>query len=215
MPATYDELMGIWSDKLLPRMVDRSLSIEPINRERRRICAQLRGRVLELGFGSGLNIEAYPKDVITVTAIEPSDTAWNLSTQRRRSTTVEVQRGGLDGQNIAEPDTSFDSAVTTFTLCTIPDVHQALTEVRRVLRPGAVLAFLEHGVSPSKRIARWQRRLDPVQKKVAGGCHLSRDIPAILTDAGFQIISLDERYLPGPGFSKPWQYGYSGIAVRR
>lgn len=206
--------MGWWQDRVLPRMVDNSLSIEPIMAERRRVCAALHGRVVELGFGSGLNIAALPSAVTSLTAIEPSSGAWELSEPRRSASGLDVIRGSLDGQDIAEPDASFDSALTTFTLCTIPNAQQALAEVRRVLRPGGTLAFLEHGLAPSRRVARWQRRLEPVQRRVAGGCHLSRDIPALISEAGFTVTSLDQRYLPGPVISRPWIYGYNGSATR-
>lgn len=209
----YTGAMGWWQDRVLPRMVDNSLSIEPIMAERRRACAALHGRVVELGFGSGLNIAALPSAVTSLTAIEPSSGAWDLSEPRRTASALDIIRGGLDGQDIAEPDASFDSALTTFTLCTIPDAQQALAEVRRVLRPGGTLAFLEHGLAPSRRVARWQRRLEPIQRRVAGGCHLSRDIPALISEAGFTVTSLDQRYLPGSVISRPWIYGYNGSAT--
>src|SRR5699024_10741082 len=122
----YTGAMGWWQDRVLPRMVDNSLSIEPIMAERRRACAALHGRVVELGFGSGLNIAALPSAVTSLTAIEPSPGAWELSEPRRSASGLDIIRGSLDGQDIAEPDASFDSALTTFTLCTIPNAQQAL-----------------------------------------------------------------------------------------
>lgn len=206
--------MSFWEDRILPRIVDRSLSIEPIMAERQNVCKGLHGQVLELGFGTGLNIEAYPADVTSVTAIEPVDRAWEISHERRMSAAIPINRGSLDGQHIDEDEAGFDAALTTFTLCTIPDAHQALNEVHRVLRPGGVLAFLEHGLAPSNRVARWQRRLDPIQRRIAGGCHLSRNIPAIVAESGFDITTLEQRFLPGSLVSRPWIYGYAGTAVR-
>lgn len=189
-------------------MADRALRRPEIAELRRRACAPLRGRVLEIGFGGGLNLRWYPAAVESVAAVEPSDVGWGLSEARRARTDVPVERRGLDGQRLDEPDAAYDAALLTFTLCTIPDPALALQEVRRVLRPDGVLCLLEHGLSPDPRVARWQRRLDPVQRRTAGGCHLSRDVAALVDDAGFETIHLEASYLEGPALSRPWTYGY-------
>lgn len=124
-------------------------------------------------------------------------------------------RSGLDGQVLLEQDDSCDSALTTFTLCTIPDVERALAEVRRVLRPGGALHFLEHGSAPDDGVRRWQRRLDPLQQALFGGCHLTRDVPALLEHAGFEVVEVQQSYLPGPRVSHPWTFGSVGRAVVR
>ena len=180
---------------------------------RRDVCAGLRGRVLEIGFGSGLNVGLYPAAVTRVDAVEPSDLAWELSTARRAQSAVPVERVGLDGQRLAAADGTYDAVLSTFTLCTIPDVDAALAEVRRVLRPGGTLHVLEHGLAPDPRVARWQRRLNPLQGLVAGGCHLSRDVTALITAAGLRIERLDQAYLPGPAVSRPWVFGTLATAV--
>ena len=200
--------MGAWTDHVVPRLNDASLKSHELGELRREACAPLTGRVIELGFGSGLNVRWYPPGVTSVSAVEPSDLGWRLSARRRGRTTVPVERRGLDGQRLDEPDASYDSALSTFTLCTVADPARALAELRRVLRPGGVLCVLEHGLSPADRVARWQRRQDPVQRRVAGGCHLSRDIPALVTDAGFEITMLRAEPLPGPAVSRPWTHGF-------
>ncbi|MDQ6526858.1 class I SAM-dependent methyltransferase [Nocardioides sp. LHD-245] len=205
--------MRFWDDRVVPVMVDKMLSTGPVHKERRAVCAGLSGRVLEVGFGSGLNITHYPAGVGEVAAVEPSDRGWEMSRGRRDSAPIPVARIGLDGQDIAADDHAFDHALITFSLCTIPDPARALREVRRLVRPGGTLAFLEHGLSPDARIARWQRRLDPIEKRVAGGCHLTRDVPSLLGDAGLDIATLETKYLPGPAVMRPWGYLYRGTAT--
>ncbi|MET1038239.1 MAG: class I SAM-dependent methyltransferase [Aeromicrobium sp.] len=205
--------MAWWSDHVVPRVVDRALSTDDVMQERAAACVGLSGRVLEIGFGSGRNIGLYPAAVESVSAVEPSDTAWRMSADRRASSTVPIVRSGLDGQALDEPDATYDSVLSTFTLCTIPDVESALSEARRVLRPGGALVFLEHGLAPDPRVATWQRRLDPLQGAVVAGCHLTRDMAALVTGAGFRMDTLDRHYLPGPAFAHPWTYAYSGTAL--
>jgi len=173
---------------------------------RREVCEGLAGRVLEIGFGSGLNIAAYPAAVTAVDAVEPSDLAWEMSADRRARSGVPVERVGLDGERLDAADASYDAALSTFTLCTIPDVASALAEVRRVLRPGGVLHVLEHGLAPEPKVAAWQRRLNGLQGRIGGGCHLNRDAPALMVDAGLTVERLDQAYLPGPSLGKPWTF---------
>jgi hypothetical protein len=150
--------------------------------------------------------------VSSVTAIEPSDVGWEISARRRARTSLPIQRAGLDGQRLDLPDDSHDSALVTFSLCTIPDPLLALREARRVVRDGGRLHALEHGLAPEESVRRWQRRLEPVQRAVAGGCHLTRDIPALVTAAGWRVEERDQAYLPGPGVARPWTYGYRLVA---
>jgi SAM-dependent methyltransferase len=195
-------------------MADRSLSSRPIMALRRDACGGLSGRVLEIGFGSGLNVSAYPAQVASVDAVEPSDLGWALSAERRSRSPVPVERVGLDGQRLEAEDATYDAALSTFTLCTIPDVETALGEVRRVLRPGGTLHLLEHGLAPDPRVAAWQRRLNGLQGRVAAGCHLTRDLPRLVERAGFTIERLDQDYLPGPGVGRPWTFVSVATAVR-
>jgi ubiquinone/menaquinone biosynthesis C-methylase UbiE len=205
--------MGWWTERVVPRLADRSLSSAPVMELRQEVCRGLSGRVLEVGFGSGLNIEAYPSAVASVDAVEPSDLGWELSAERRAAARVPVERVGLDGERLEADDASYDAVLSTFTLCTIPDVGAALSEVRRVLRPGGTVHVLEHGLAPDPGVARWQRRLDPLQGRVAGGCRLSRDIPALIAAAGLRLERVEQAYLPGPALARPWAFGTLAIAV--
>jgi ubiquinone/menaquinone biosynthesis C-methylase UbiE len=179
--------------------------------QRQRVCAGLRGQVVEVGFGSGLNVPFYPDAVSGVVAIEPADAAWKLAAKRRASSQVRVERAGLDGQSLPLGDDSCDSALTTWTLCTIPDVETALLELRRVLKPGGTLHFVEHGLAPDEPVRRWQHRVEPIQKRVFGGCHLTRRPVDLLTGAGFAISELDVYYEKGA----PKVVGANSLGVAR
>ena len=188
--------MGLWNDRVLPRVVDRSLSAPEVAPLRAAVCGGLRGRVLEIGFGSGLNVPHYPPAVQRVDAVEPSDVGWRLAGPRLTASPVPVQRGGLDGQALPFADDSFDAALSTFSLCTIPDAGAALREVHRVLRPGGALHFLEHGRAPDPGVRRWQDRLVGLNSLVQGGCRMNRPIDELLTAAGFTLERLERGYVP-------------------
>ena len=189
--------MGLYGDNVLPRIIDVACGLKTVHPLRQRVCDRLEGSVVEIGFGSGLNTPFYPAAVTRVAAVEPADLAWKLAGKRLEATSVPVERAGLDGQALPFPDDSFDCALSTWTMCTIPDIGAALAELRRVLRPGGRLSFVEHGLAPDEKVRRWQHRLEPVQKRVFGGCHLTRPIVELLTAAGFTITDVDVFYEDG------------------
>jgi SAM-dependent methyltransferase len=203
--------MGLYGEHVLPRVVDVLCGMKHSEPLRRRVCAGLEGRVVELGFGSGHNAPFYPEAVERVAAIEPADLGWKLAEKRLRATRVPVERAGLDGQSLPFDDDSVDTALSTWTLCTIPDVAAALSEVRRVLKPGGTLHFVEHGLAPDERVRVWQHRLEPLQKRLFGGCHLTRPIVDLLTAAGFTITELDVFYEDG----SPKVVGADSLGVAR
>lgn len=189
--------MGVYAEQVVPRIVNVVCDTKEPRRLRARLCEELAGEVVEIGFGSGLNVPHYPPAVTRVDAVEPSDVGWRLAGRRLAAATVPVERSGLDGQALPFPDDKFDAAVSTWTLCTIPDVAAALREVRRVLKPGGTFHFLEHGLAPDPSVQRWQRRLDPLQQRLFGGCHLTRPIAELVTGAGFTTTELDVFYEEG------------------
>lgn len=202
--------MRLWTDRILPRLIDRELRTPEVSVRRAVVCAGLHGTVLEIGFGTGLNLRQLPPAVEEVLAVEPSDTAWQLAQPRIDAWGKPVVRTGLDGSRLEQPDGSVDAVLSTYTLCTIPDLAAALGEVRRVLRPGGRLHFLEHGLAPDPDVSRWQHRLDWLQGKVVGGCHLNRPIDTLITGAGLELVSLDNGYGEGP---RPASYLYWGTAT--
>ena len=200
--------MGIYGERVLPRIINFAGGMKAIEPIRRRVCEGLAGDVVEIGFGSGLNIPFYPAAVTRVDAVEPADLAWKLADKRVTATSIPVQRSGLDGQSLPFADDSYDAALSTLTLCTIPDVAAALGELRRVLKPGGTLHFVEHGLAPDEGVRRWQHRVEPIQKRLLGGCHLTRPIVDLLETAGFTITEVDVFYeKSAPKFEAAYSLG--------
>jgi SAM-dependent methyltransferase len=202
--------MAFYTERVLPHLVHWTLRSGPLRRLRQECVQGLSGTVLEVGFGSGLNLPWYPREVTKLWFIEPSAEARRMADKTIAAAPFPVEPLGETAEDIPLPDGAVDAAVSTWTLCTIPDVARALGEIRRVLRPGGQLRFVEHGLSPDTRVARWQKRLTPVQKKIAGGCHLNRPIDRLLEEAGFRLERIDRFYVRGP---KIGTYLYAGVAL--
>ncbi|OEO24988.1 phospholipid methyltransferase [Pseudomonas sp. J237] len=202
--------MKLYDRYILPHLIDFACGMGEVMKMRSLIVPQAHGRVLEIGIGSGLNLSFYnPETVTAVVGVDPSADMQKLAKERAAKLTIPVEMIALELGQIKAPDASFDSIVCTFTLCTIPDSVAALKEMRRVLKPGGRLLFCEHGLAPEPEVVRWQNRLTPIWKPLAGGCHLNRDIPQLIADGGFTIGQIDMRYLQGP---KAMTYVYSGWA---
>lgn len=183
--------MGFYQDRVLPHFINVVMNNKQTREIRARVCADLSGDIVEIGFGTGHNLPFMPPAVTRVRAVEPSELSVRLANDRIRSARATVEVVGLDGQRIPLDDASADALLCTWSLCTIPDPIAAVREMRRVLRPGAQLHFVEHGLSDEPKVARWQHRFNGVQRKVAGGCNLNRDIAGILRAGGMNITRLD------------------------
>lgn len=202
-----------WEDRILPRVIEVTCSDRATGKWRHEALAPVAGEVLEVGFGSGTNLLHYTPAVTSVLAVEPSDLAWRRSEKARSGSSVRVERIGLDGAAIGVPDASVDAVVSTFTMCTIPDLTSALAEFQRVLRPGGAVHFVEHSLSPHRGVAARQNAYQPRWGRIAGGCHLNRDIPVLVAAAGLSITELDAFYMPGPAVAKPFGWLTVGRAV--
>jgi ubiquinone/menaquinone biosynthesis C-methylase UbiE len=191
--------------------MDRVLRTPEVNARRAKVCHGLYGRVLEIGFGTGLNLRHYPTEVTEILVVEPSESAMRLAQPRLASVSPIVKHVGSDGAQLDVPDASVDCVLSTYTMCTIPDVDSALLEIHRVLKPGGALHFLEHGRAPTESVRRWQRRLHPLHSRIAGGCQLDRPIDDLIGNAGLIIGRLETGYGDGP---RPFSYLYLGRALR-
>ena len=204
--------MGFYSDRVLPLITEVALSGKAFERVRARVTSGLEGDVVEVGFGTGRNVPHYPEAIDRVRAVEPAQGGRRYSSKRIAASSVPVEFVGLSGESLPMDDATVDHVLTTWTLCTIPDVDQALAEMKRVLRPGGSLHFVEHGRSPEPKVAKWQDRLTPLQKVVFGGCHLNRQIDALVAGSGLELTRLDNFSMRGPKVSG---YMFEGVATKR
>lgn len=190
--------MSFYDDRVLPHLINLACGSKPARKQREKVVPLATGDVLEIGFGSGLNLPWYdPGKVRRIWALEPAPGMRKLAQKNIEVSGLEVELIDLPGEEIPLDPDSVDSVVITYTLCTIPDVHAALAGVRRVLRPGGRLFYCEHGKAPDAGVHAWQNRLNPAWRRFAGGCNMNRDIPALLNDAGFEIEEDNRMYVPG------------------
>ncbi len=201
--------MNLYEKWILPRLVDVAMRNKEATRYRSQIVPQARGTVLEIGVGSGLNLPFYGAGVEHLYGLDPSEELLTMARKKARGITLPIEFLAHTGEEIPLDDASVDTVVTTWTLCTIPDPLQALREMRRVLKPGGVMLFAEHGLAPETQVQGWQQRLNPLWRRIAGGCNLNRKIDQLIQTAGFQIASLDTEYAKGP---RPMSYIYAGRA---
>ena len=187
--------MSLYHHCIFPYLLDFAMSSKVLREPRRRTLSAARGRILEIGFGTGMNLKYYPPAVRRIEAIDPDVDLDRFSAPRIASANIEVDFHHLDAEHLPFDAASFDTVVCTLTLCSIPDVEHALREVRRVLKPGGEFLFLEHGLSPDPAVARWQHRLNPLQRRIAGGCNLNRPTSRLVAAAGLALGPLSHYYL--------------------
>lgn len=203
--------MSFYENRILPHIIDKVCSLGQVMKQRSLVVPQARGVVLEVGMGSGINLEFYDADKVSlVYGLEPSEGMRQKARPNLARSPVKVEWLDLPGEKIPLDDNSVDTVVLTFTLCTIPDWHAALDQMARVLRPGGELLFLEHGASPDEGVHKWQDRITPGWKKIAGGCHLNRNIAELIRQCGFVVDELENLYMPGA--PKVAGYIYKGRA---
>lgn len=191
--------MGFYEKHVVPRMLDSGFmcGAKSISSQRKKVVPMAEGRVLEIGIGTGLNLEHYdPSRVERVIGLDPSEESWKIAGARAKGLGFNVEFIGLPGEEIPLEANSVDTVLVTYSLCTIPDTRTALEGMRRVLRPGGSLIFLEHGFAPDPDVQKWQDRIDPMWKRMVGGCHINRKIPRLLEEGGFKVNNLETMYLP-------------------
>jgi SAM-dependent methyltransferase len=204
--------LGFYDKHVLPRFINCACGTKPITKQREKVVPRCSGTVLEIGIGTGLNLRHYDATRIErVIGLDPSEESWLIAKKNNPNLAFPVEFMGLSGEQIPLEDDSVDTVLVTYSLCTIPDPVTALQGMRRVLRSGGKLLFTEHGAAPDPGVRKWQDRINPLWKKIAGGCHINRDIPALLAAGGFSVQELDTMYLPGA--PRIASYNYWGSAV--
>lgn len=203
--------MWLYDRYVLPHLVQFACGLRPARLQRLKVVPRASGRVLEIGFGSGLNLPFYRRErVEKIWALEPADEMWALAGETLATSSIAVERIAASAEEIPLADASVDTVVVTYALCVVPDIAAGLAEIKRVLKSGGSLLFCEHGAAPDESVLRWQNRINPVWKRLAGGCNLNRSVPSLLESAGFEILELDTMYIPG---WRPATFNYWGRAT--
>jgi len=205
--------LGFYDKYILPKFLNCACGTKPINYQREKIVPLAKGIVLDIGIGSGLNIPFYNKSNIDrLYGLDPSEELLKIAKPIAKKNELEIEFLQCGAEAIPLPDQSIDTVLITYTMCTIPDIKLSNSEIMRVLKSEGQLLFCEHGLAPDKNIAKWQRRINPIWSKIAGGCNLNRDIPNLITSSGFKISNMEEMYLPStPKFAG---YNYWGVAKK-
>jgi len=205
--------LGFYDKYILPKFLNCACGTKPINYQREKIVPLAKGIVLDIGIGSGLNIPFYNKSNIDhLYGLDPSEELLKIAKPLAKKNELEIEFLQCGAEAIPLPDQSIDTVLITYTMCTIPDIKLSNSEIMRVLKSEGQLLFCEHGLAPDKNIAKWQRRINPIWSKIAGGCNLNRDIPKLITSSGFKISNMEEMYLPStPKFAG---YNYWGVAKK-
>lgn len=201
--------MGFYAQKILPRLLDWSMSGEAMAKHRRQLLSDVTGEVLEIGFGTGLNLAYYPDAITHLTVVDPNPGVNAIAQKRIHKTAIAVETKLISSEALPMDDCSFDSVVSTWTLCSIPNVEAALQEIHRVLKPDGRFFFVEHGLGPEPQVQTWQNRLTPLQKIIADGCRLNLPIDTLIREK-FTLLTLDQFYEPGA--PKIGSYFYRGVA---
>ena len=206
--------MSLYDKYVLPKFLNCACGSKPVARQRKKVVPLAEGKVLEVGIGSGLNLPFYDKSKIDeLWGLDPSEELSEMARKVAESEQMEVNFISSGAEEISLPDDHFDSVLVTYTMCTIPEVIRANGEIRRVLKNGGKMIFCEHGEAPDENIRKWQKRINPIWGKFAGGCNINRKIPSLIEDSGFDIIELEEMYLPST--PKIAGYNYWGYAVAK
>jgi len=203
--------MGWYDEHVLPHVINYACSIKPVRKQREKIVPLAQGDVLEIGMGGGLNLPYYDTSKVRkIWGLEPSEGMRKLAREQHKKSSLDLEFIDLPGEEIPLESSSIDTVLVTYTLCTIPDAIRALEGMRRVLKPGGQLLFCEHGRAPDESVRRWQDRINPVWKRMAGGCNINRDIPELIRSAGFRIDTEERMYIPGG--ARVLTYNYWGSA---
>ena len=213
MRGPIHHLGNLYDSYVLPKLIDKACSQPPMSALRARYVAQASGDVLEIGIGSGLNLEHYATaNVNSITGIDPAAELTEIASERAERIDIPVEVLGLSGEALPAESKTFDTIVCTWTLCSIPNPYRAVDEMRRVLKPGGQLIFVEHGQSDDPKIVKWQRRVEPLWKKIGGGCHLTRRADCLIEDGGFKILQREAGYEPGPKIAAYMVHGIAQVS---